>query len=139
LQATRQQLLEAFTKHNVPINARDMNGKTALHYALYKDINNQDWASPLLKVGINPNIQDNLDTSALALVVSKTDNNSLNLDLVNLLLDNKANPNLRDSLGETVLFKAYRINNQDLIKLLLAKGANPTIKNYYGKLASETE
>jgi ankyrin repeat protein len=139
LQTTRQHLLEKLSKYQVAINARDINGRTALHYALYQNGENPDWVLPLLKTGINPNIQDNIDTAALDLVIMHMNDIKQSLTMIQTLLDYKANPNLRDSLGETVLFKAYRNNNSALVDLLLAHGANPSLKNYYGKMAANPE
>ena len=139
LQTTRQTLIEKLQQHQVAINARDMNGRTPLHYSLYQNNTNLDWVLPLLKSGINPNTQDNIDTNALAIVINKTDYDLADLEVVKTLLAYNANPNLRDSLGETVLFNAYRKHDQTLVDLLIAKGANPNIKNYYGKLASSNE
>jgi hypothetical protein len=114
-----------------------MNGRSALIYALQQQ--RHEWIMPLLNAGINPNLQDNTESSALALAIERfsADANK-DLSLIKDLLAKGANPNQRNSLGETSLFLAYRANNTELIELLLTHGANPQLRSYYGKIAGQT-
>lgn len=137
-QATaRQQLVNRLIQQGLNINARDMNGRSALIYALQQQ--RHEWIMPLLNAGINPNLQDNTESSALALAIERfsADANK-DLSLIKDLLAKGANPNQRNSLGETSLFLAYRANNTELIELLLTHGANPQLRSYYGKIAGQT-
>ena len=58
-----------------------------------------------------------------------------NLPLVQLLLENGANPNIKNSVGDTALTYAA-MNNYDIVELLLKNGANPLIKNNDGQTVS---
>lgn len=136
-QATvRQQLVNRLIQQGLNINARDMNGRSVLIYALQQQRN--EWITPLLNAGINPNLQDNTENSALALAIERfsADANK-DLSLIKQLLVKGADPNQRNSLGETSLFLAYRANNTELIELLLTHGANPQLRSYYGKIAGQ--
>lgn len=135
--ASRQQLLNQLLQQGLNINARDINGRSALLYALQQQ--RDEWITPLLNEGINPNLQDNTENSALALATERlsTDVNK-DLSLIKDLLAKGADPNQRNSLGETSLFLAYRTNNSELIELLLKHSANPQIRSYYGKVAGQT-
>ena len=50
-----------------------------------------------------------------------------------LLLEKKADPNLKDSKGNTALHIACRANNLELVKLLDRFGAKTKIKNAQGQ------
>ena len=58
------------------------------------------------------------------------------LPLVQLLLENGANPNIKNSVGDTALTYAA-MNNYDIVELLLNNGANPLIKNNDGQTVSD--
>ncbi|MEL1254996.1 ankyrin repeat domain-containing protein [Flavobacterium sp. DGU38] len=57
--------------------------------------------------------------------------------LVKLLLEKKANPNLTDANGTTALSLATQFKNSELIKLLLDYKVDKTIKDNKGKTAFE--
>lgn len=56
-----------------------------------------------------------------------------NVEMVNFLLENNADPNLQNSLGDTALIYAGKKGNMDIIKLLLEHGADSNITNNNGK------
>ena len=58
-------------------------------------------------------------------------------DLVNLLLENKANPNLVDANGASALILATQTGNVEMVKLLLKFKADKTVKTKDGKTAFE--
>ncbi|EAX85189.1 hypothetical protein TVAG_383780 [Trichomonas vaginalis G3] len=51
------------------------------------------------------------------------------LDIINLLLENKADPNIRNFDGENVIFTAIRWSHPDLIELLIQNKADPNMYN----------
>jgi ankyrin repeat protein len=53
-----------------------------------------------------------------------------NIEIAKLLLENKANVNIKDSYGNTPLWRASHMNPK-IIKLLLDYGADYNIKNNY--------
>lgn len=137
-QTIRQQLVATLIGQGLNLNARDMNGRSALHYAL--EAQQWDWVDPLLNAGINPNLQSNIEESALFLALklfNQPGTEPKDLSLIKKLLAHQADPNQRDSLGETCLFAAYRSKHPELIQLLLDHGANPDLRSYYGQVAGQ--
>lgn len=59
------------------------------------------------------------------------------VDLVKLLLENKANPNLVDANGASALILSTQTGNLEMIKLLLQFKADKTLKTRDGKTAFE--
>ena len=61
-----------------------------------------------------------------------------NIDIVKLLLENDADPNMQDEEGYTPLMEACRIshiNNTDIVKLLLSHGVDINIQNHQERTA----
>jgi len=62
-----------------------------------------------------------------------------NVDVLQMLLENGANPNLQDNYGDTALTLASRYSNIDsnieTVKILLENGANPNLQNNDGYTA----
>jgi ankyrin repeat protein len=52
-----------------------------------------------------------------------------NLEMVTLLLANKANPDLQNNTGSTALHLAVRLDADDIVALLIEKGASVTKKD----------
>jgi ankyrin repeat protein len=52
-----------------------------------------------------------------------------NYNLCEFLLENNADPNLKNIYGETPLHQAIEIENNKIINLLLEKGADPNATN----------
>ena len=83
-------------------NARDPNGRTALHEAV--DARNYETVDRLLTGGANPNLQDHhLRQSSLHRAVENQ-----NDPITARLLQAGANPNLRDASGDTPLHAALK-------------------------------
>lgn len=60
-----------------------------------------------------------------------------NLELIQLILDLKANPNLKNKSGHTPLHLAYIRRDPQMIQALLQAGADPNIEDKEGKTAKE--
>jgi ankyrin repeat protein len=53
--------------------------------------------------------------------------------LIKVLLENGADPNLKNNYGGTALLSATQRNSLEMAKMLLEKGANPNISTAYGQ------
>lgn len=74
------------------------------------------------------NLQTVYGNSCLHIAAFRGRNRNLE-EIVELLLENGADPNLRDNLGETPLHRSARNWTKDILTLLLDKGANISIRN----------
>lgn len=81
----------------------------------------------LLGEGIHINAQDDGDTALLAAAAAGHE------DLVRLLLDHSANPNVSNEYGYTPLSSATHHGYPRIIALLLKRGANPDPASVYGE------
>ncbi|WP_323123583.1 ankyrin repeat domain-containing protein [Burkholderia alba] len=87
----------------------------------------------LLAGGMTPDLRYDGDTP---LIFAAADNRQL--PQLKLLIEHRANVNLRDSLGETALFEATRLRQWDAVDYLLAHGADPTVANKNGLKFAKT-
>lgn len=87
----KKDLLLLAFKNNLNINCKDENGNTALH-----------------------NLSDNIN-------YEEDLNNSNNIDLINLLIENGADTNIQNKKGETLLHKACQYGILEIVKLLIGK------------------
>ena len=87
----------------------------------------------LLRLGINPDIQDNREATALIKASMKG-----HTDIVRLLLEHGADSNYQTSEGEggrVALITASRFGETDIVRLLLKHGAKPDIQDAWGNTA----
>ena len=107
-------------QHLFSVNDSDMQGKTGLHWACYYGrlnlvemlINQKD---------IDINAFDNEKTTALHSAVYSTHNNIHKLDIIKILLQNGAQVNAEDHLGQTPLCYAQ---SDEVAKLLIENNAD---------------
>jgi len=78
------------------------------------------------------NVKNNRGQSSLHLACSYS--NSETKEIIKVLLENKADPNLREELGFTPLMLAVS-TTIDSVEMLLKNGANPNLINNYGGTA----
>jgi len=100
------------------VNAAQVDGMTALHWAVYRD--DLETAGLLVRSGARVNALNRYGVPPLSLACTNG-----NPDLVTLLLGAGADANASLPGGETVLMTAARTGNIAAVRALLAKGANP--------------
>lgn len=81
----------------------------------------------LLAGGMSPDMRYDGDTPLLFATTEERE-----LPQLKVLVENKANVNIRNSLHETAIFDATRLRQWDVVDYLLAHGADPTVKNDNG-------
>ena len=110
------------------INSINKNGHTPLILACYR---NQVLAvKKLLELGAEIDYQSGDGTALLGATYQN------NYDVIKLLLDDGANPNISDANKETPLIMASKSDNAKVIKLLLEAGADKNIKDKLGNTAA---
>jgi len=117
------------TKDSEIINSVSPSGFTPLILACYKG--NTDIAKYLITKVKDINYNSSSGTALAATVVKG------NSYLTSLLLENKADPNIKDASGLTPLIYAIQFKNIEIIKLLLNHKANKTLADSSGKMPFE--
>jgi ankyrin repeat protein len=115
--------VELLLAHGADINARDIGGRTQLHYAAEEGRVNV--AELLLAHGADVNAKDNEGKTPLRKAAE-----SGKKELAVLLLANGADVNARDNIGLTPLYRPF---SKDESELLLAHGADVNAKDNEGK------
>jgi ankyrin repeat protein len=105
----------------VDVNAVQVDGTTALHWAAYHD--DAEMAALLVRAGADVNAVNRYGVPPLAQACTNG-----NAAIVKLLLEAGADANTTMKGGETVLMLAARAGNADVVKALLAHGANPNAR-----------
>jgi uncharacterized protein len=100
------------------VNAAQVDGMTALHWAVNND--DVETVALLLKSRANVNATNRYGVPPLSIACTNG-----NATLVRMLLDAGANANASLPGGETMLMTASRVGNLEAVKALLARGANP--------------
>ena len=120
--------IKALTKNNPDIiNNISKEGYSALTLACY--YSNYDVATFLIEHVKDINSKSGYGTPLMAATVKKNSN------LVKLLLENNANPNLTDQNNSTALHFSVIFNQQEIIELLMKHKADPNIKDNRGNTA----
>ncbi len=102
----------------VDVNAAQVDGTTALHWAAYHD--DPEMAGVLVRADANVSAVNRYGASALAEACRNG-----NAAIVKLLLEAGADANTTMKGGETVLMLAAHSGNAETVKALLAHGADP--------------
>jgi ankyrin repeat protein len=112
----------------VDVNAAQVDGTTALHWATYND--DLETVTLLVRAGANVNAVNRYGVPPLALACTNG-----NAAIVKVLLEAGADANAAMKGGETVLMLAARSGNAQAVKALLAGGANPKSRERLGQTA----
>jgi ankyrin repeat protein len=120
--------IRTLLKQRVDVNAPQVDGMTALHWAAYQD--DLETAKLLVKAGANVKTENRYGVIPLSLACQNG-----NRDLVELLLAAGADPNTTLPGGETALMTAARTGKPGPVKALLARGARIDAKEKRGQTA----
>jgi ankyrin repeat protein len=112
----------------VDVNASQVDGMTALHWAAYHD--ELQVAKSLIKAGANTKAENRYAVTPLSLAATNG-----NTEMVELLLGAGADPNTVLRGGETALMTAARTGRTGPVKALLARGAEVNAKDRKGQTA----
>ena len=126
------EVVEELVKAKADVNLASKTGSTPLMFAAQGDLKS---AKILLAAGAHPNVQ-HPDNGQTALIIASTMHNT---DVVEALLENGADPNIRDGNTFTALHGAvrdseYGVDNANradaakTVKVLLAHGADPNAR-----------
>jgi hypothetical protein len=113
---------------SVDVNAAQVDGTTALHWAAYND--DAETVALLLRAKANVNVVNRYAVPPLALACTNG-----NAATAKLLLEAGANANATMKGGETVLMLASRSGNAEVVKALLARGAKHDTRERHGQTA----
>jgi len=104
----------------------DNNGRTCLMNAVqYENIENTKTLLSVCKV--DPNIQDKKGSHVLSGCILV----GTNIELIKVLLDGGANPNLMDGCGETILSTLVTEDEVETIELFMRYGADPRTRDIH--------
>ena len=113
--------VRALLRDRPDVNAPDVDGTTALHWAAERD--NADTVDLLVRAGADVTIANRYGVTPL--LVACTNGSAA---IVEQLLQAGADPNTMSSEGETALMTAARTGKAEAVKLLIAHGATVDAK-----------
>src|SRR5262249_39179276 len=120
--------VRALLKTGVDVNAAQVDGTTALHWAAYNE--DAETVALLLRAKANVNAVNRYGVPPLALVCTNG-----NAAIVKMLLEAGADANTTMKGGETVLMLASRSGNAEAVKALLTSGAKHDARERHGQTA----
>ena len=115
-------------QHGIDVNAPQVDGTTALHWAAYQD--DLETMKLLVDGGADVTAANRYGVTALSLACTNG-----NVAMVELLLEVGADPNTTLRGGETALMTAARTGKPGLVKALLSRGADVGAKVGRGQTA----
>ncbi|NNL16956.1 MAG: ankyrin repeat domain-containing protein [Flavobacteriaceae bacterium] len=121
------EVISIYSKNPEVINLTNTEGYSPLILACYHG--NEEVVRFILDKANNINGTSNYGTPLMAAVVKG------NLNIVEMLLERKADTNIADSNGTTAMHYAVMFKNYDVIKLLLEAKADLKIKDNRGQSA----
>jgi uncharacterized protein len=119
-------MVRSLLAEGVDVNAKDMDGRTALMYASYNG--HVELIRELLEKGAAVNLQDNYGRTALMMASSGPW-----AAAVKLLLNHQADPDIQDKDEHfTALMYAASEGQLEVVRILIANRANPSLKDIDG-------
>ncbi len=116
--------------HKIDLDENQFDSLNMLSIAILDPELDIQFIKGLLKLGANPNVQDD-DRGWRPLHFAAQDNKH---EVISLLIDSGADPNLTSNLNETPILLAVfnKMNDMTSINLLLDNGADFNIENSHG-------
>ena len=121
-------LVRELLNSGVDVNIAQVDGMTALHWAVYYD--DSDMATLLVRSGANVSAENRYGVTPISLAAENR-----NGAVVTLLLDAGADPNTTVGGGETVLMTAAYTGSLEAVDALLANGADPDLFEHRNQTA----
>ncbi len=112
-----REALRDLLRRNHDVNAPQIDGTTALHWAVNRD--DVEAVELLIRAGADVNVQNRYGVAPLTLACVNG-----NAVITDKLLKSGANPNTVQPSGETALMTAARTGHAGVVKALLARGAD---------------
>ena len=133
----RHKIVNTLIAAGADVNAKDINGKTALWYAYtYDNDYTEDTMAVLMAAGADINIKD--DKGNTMIMLSEEDYHSINLNKLQKLLDAGIDLNAKNNVGDTALITASGCNRDHdiaMVDMLLNYGAHVNDQNLNGDTA----
>jgi ankyrin repeat protein len=117
-----REVLRSLLTNRSNVNSRQIDGTTALHWAVRKD--DLATADALIRAGADVKATNRYGLTPISLAAMNG-----SAAMIKKLLDAGADPNTANQGGETVLMTASRTGNLESVKLLLDRGANVNAKD----------
>ncbi|MCA9120940.1 MAG: ankyrin repeat domain-containing protein [Planctomycetaceae bacterium] len=118
----------ALIEQGVDVNGVQVDGMTALHWAVYHD--DAELTKRIIAAGADVTSTNRYGVAALSIACQNG-----NTEIVERLLDAGANPNTTLRGGETALMTAARTGRIGPVRALLAFGADPNAQELHGQTA----
>src|SRR5262245_30160099 len=120
--------VRALLQSGIEVNAAQVDGTTALHWAAYND--DAETVALLLRARANVNAVNRYGVPPLALACTNG-----SAAIVKLLLEAGADANTTMNGGETALMLTSRSGNAEAVKALLSRGARHDVRERHGQTA----
>ena len=117
-------VVRALIQQHADVNSREIDGTTALHWAVRSD--DRDSIQLLIRAGAQVNVANRYGLTPLSLAATNG-----NPEVVSLLLESGADPETASPEGETALMTAAKAGNPDSVAALLDYGADVNAKEHW--------